>query len=427
MYIILFSPTGLESAGDAKGGLGHNVLLDGIRVVEAASMVLVPSAGAMLADFGAEVIKVEPPEGDYNRHMHELPTLPDSETPYCFLMDNRSKKGIALDLKDADGVAVLHRLAGAADVFLTNFRPAALEKLKLRWEDLAPLNPRLVYASASGFGESGPEADKPGYDTVVYWARSGLETSLLTPDGTLGQLAGGSGDHPTALALFGAVMLALFARERTGHGLKVGTSLLAAGAWANSWLIQAQICGATFPPKLPRSQARTFGVYYRTRDGRVLKFALVNPEKLWPRFCEAVGRPDLAADARFAGAEARRAHAQELIAILDATLAGEDAAHWTTRFEAHDIPFAILPTYAEVADDPQLRANGLLPELSHPRYGRLRTVDSPISVTGVRKTPPAAAPELGEHTREVLRALGYSEAEIARLIARGVAIQAPRA
>ena len=400
-------------------------LLAGIRVVEAASMVLVPSAAAMLADFGAEVIKVEPPEGDYNRRMHELPTLPASATPYCFLMDNRSKKGVALDLKDLDGVAVLHRLAGSADVFLTNFRPAALEKLKLRWEDLAPLNPRLVYASASGFGEAGPEAEKPGYDTVVYWSRSGLETSLLTPEDTLGQLAGGAGDHPTALALFGAVMLALFTRERTGRGLKVGTSLLAAGAWANSWNIQAQLCGATFPPKLPRERARSFGaVYYRTRDGRMLKLALVNPEKLWPRFCRVVGRPDFVTDPRFAEPAGRRTHVQELVATLDVIFASEDAMHWRARLEAHDIPFAILPTYAEIASDPQLRANGLLPEFEHPRFGRLATVDSPISVAGVPKTPPAAAPELGEHTREVLRTLAYSEAQIQQLIERGVAIQA---
>src|SRR2546422_4626718 len=205
------------------------VLLQGIRVVEAASMVLVPSAAAMLADFGAEVIKVEPPEGDYNRKMHELPTLPQSEAPYCFLVDGRSKQSIVLDLKATDGVAILHRLVSTTDVFLTNYRAPALARLRLRWDDLAPLNPRLVYASASAFGESGPEADKPGYDTVVYWARSGLESSLLTPEGTLGQLAGGAGDHPTALALFGAVALALFARERSGRGLKVATSLLAAG------------------------------------------------------------------------------------------------------------------------------------------------------------------------------------------------------
>src|SRR6266702_5899507 len=302
----------LESGGTAEGG-NAPVLLQGIRVVEAASMVLVPSAAAMLADFGAEVIKVEPPEGDYNRKMHELPTLPQSEAPYCFLVDGRSKQSIVLDLKSTDGVAILHKLVSTTDVFLTNYRAPALARLRLRWDDLAPLNPRLVYASASAFGESGPEADKPGYDTVVYWARSGLESSLLTPEGTLGQLAGGAGDHPTALALFGAVALALFARERSGRGLKVGTSLLAAGAWANSWNIQAQLCGATFPPKLPRAQARGFG--------------------------------------------------------------------------------------------------------------RLVTVDSPISVTGVPKAPPRAAPDLGQHTREVLTGLGYTDPQIRDFLGRGVAVQ----
>jgi crotonobetainyl-CoA:carnitine CoA-transferase CaiB-like acyl-CoA transferase len=377
-----------------------------------------------MADFGAGVIKVESPGGDENRRLHELPAMPDSDIPYCFLVDNRSKKGIVLNLKDPDGLAILHRLISAADVFMTNYRPAALERLHLRYEDLGPLNPRLIYASASGFGEAGSEAEKPAYDTVVYWTRTGLESSLLTLDGTLGQIPTGSGDHPSAMALFGAVMLALFTRERTGRGSKVSSSLLANGAWTNASTIQAMLCGATLHPKRPRDQALSFGgVYYRTRDGRLLKFTLVNPGKLWPLFCRAVEKPELFDDPRFATPETRRQHAPELIAILDKVFASRDAAYWRERLETHDLPFAILPTYEEVAHDPQMIANGLYVEFDHPRFGRLATVDNPIKVSGVEKVRPQAAPELGQHTTEVLLELGYSKAEIQGFLARRVAVQ----
>jgi crotonobetainyl-CoA:carnitine CoA-transferase CaiB-like acyl-CoA transferase len=399
-------------------------LLDGIRVVEAASMVLVPSAASMLADFGADVIKIEPPPGDENRRLHERPAMPDSEIAYSFLMDNRSKRGIVLDLKQPDGQAVLHRLVDRADVFLTNFRPPALERLRLRWEDLAPRNGRLVYASASGFGEAGPDAPRPAYDTVVYWSRSGLESSVLTADGRLGPIPAGSGDHPSAVALFGAVMLALFARERMGRGLKVSTSLLASGLWANATTLQAQLCGATFHPKWTRETAPSFGaVYYRTRDGRALKFSLVNPGRLWPRFCRAVGQSALETDPRFATQDERVKHAQELIALLDRIFAERDAAEWVERLQAEDLPFAMLPTYPEIARDPQAVANGMFVPLDHPRFGRLHTVDSPITVAGEPKTPPRAAPELGEHTEAVLAELGYSRAAITDLLERGIAVQ----
>jgi crotonobetainyl-CoA:carnitine CoA-transferase CaiB-like acyl-CoA transferase len=400
-------------------------LLEGLRVIELASVIMAPSAAAILADFGAEVIKVEPPTGDENRRLHELVGLPDSPIPYSFVVDNRSKKGIVLDLKQPEGCRILLELLATADVFITNHRRAALERLGLSWEHLQPGNPRLIYAAASAFGDEGPEATKPGYDTVVYWARSGIESSLLTPEGTLGPIPSGSGDHPTGLALFGAIMLALYGRQRSGQGTKVSTSLLAAGAWANACLLQAQLCGAAFHPKRRREEAISFsGLYYRTRDGRALKFSMVNPARLWPALCRAIDRPALIDDPRFVTVETRREHAQALIAILDGVFAAQDAAHWRVRLEAEDLPFAIVPTYQEVVADPQLAANGIFPEYDDPRWGRLRTVDDPITVAGAAKVPPRPVPDVGQHTREVLAGLGYGVAEIDALIVRGIAMGA---
>jgi crotonobetainyl-CoA:carnitine CoA-transferase CaiB-like acyl-CoA transferase len=408
----------VSEPGVAASGPGP---LHGLRVVEAASMILVPAAAAMLADFGADVVKVEPLEGDQNRRLHELPALPDSPIPYSFLVDNRSKRGIAVDLKAAEGRAILDRLLAGADVFMTNYRPAALGRLRLRWEDLAPRYPRLVYASGSGFGDGGPDADRPAYDTVVYWSRSGIEGALFPADGWLAPIPAGAGDHPSATALFGAVMLGLLTRARTGRGMRVGTSLLANGVWANATTLQAQLCGAVFHPKRRREETPSPGsVYFRTRDGRLVKLALVNPPRDWPNFLRALGRSDLVADPRLATADARRQHAAELIALLDATFAQADAEHWRKRLEAHDVAFAILPTHAEIVADPQAEASGLFPTMADSRWGRMRTVDSPITLPDVAKTPPRAAPEPGAHTHEVLRELGYSVPAIADLAGRGI-------
>ena len=272
-------------------------ILEGIKVVEAATMVMVPSVGAILAEYGAEVIKIESLDGDLNRRGHEIPGMPDHDYGYCFLPDNRNKKSLSIDLKHPDGLAVLYRLVDDADIFLTNHRRKALDKLKINYDILGKRNPRLIYAHGTGFGDHGSEADKPGFDAVSYWSRSALEATLFPIEGWLGPLGYGTGDHPSGMALFGAVMLALFKRQTSGEGCRVSTSLLANGVWSNSIIIQARRCEAQFHERRPREEALNFtGVYYKAGDERIFKIVIVNGEQGWPRVCKAIGREDFMED-----------------------------------------------------------------------------------------------------------------------------------
>ena len=396
-------------------------LLSDIRVIEVASVIMAPSAGAVLADFGADVIKVETPAGDSLRRLHEIPGMPESEIPYCYLQVNRSKRGIVLDLKHADGIGVLHRLVESADVFISNYRMSAIERLGLTYAEMAAVNPKLIYAHASGFGTEGPDAHRPGYDTVCYFARSGIESSLFPVEGWLAHFPPGVGDQPTGMALYGAIVTALLHRERTGKGTDVSTSLLANGAWANASIIQAQLCGAEFQEKRPRDRAHNFSaLHYRLGDDRLLRLTIVDIAKDWPKFCNAMGLAELIDDPRFAEVPVRRENMPEFIAILDRRFAEHDADEWCARLSEHDIPFALLPqSAADVAEDPQLAAINAIAEYEHPKWGPMKTVDSPIVVGAAPKRPPRAAPELGEHSREVLEELGYDAATADRLFASG--------
>ena len=200
----------------------------------------------------------------------------------------------------------MRRLVEGADVFLTNHRPRSLESLGLGWDELQAINPRLVYAHGTGFGDVGEEIDKPGFDSVCYWSRSGMEANLFPPDGWLGSLGYGTGDHPTGMALLSAVLLALFARERSGRGTRVSCSLLASGAWSNSVMIQARLLGARFQDRRPREDARSFtSVYYRAGDRRLFKMVVVDSQRDWPKVCRAIGRPELIEDPRYATLEDR--------------------------------------------------------------------------------------------------------------------------
>lgn len=397
-------------------------LLEGIRVLEVATFVFGPAAGTVLGDFGADVVKVEhPATGDPYRYLHQLAPLPVSEVDYCWILDSRNKRSIAIDLKSEKGHALVVELARRADVFITNFHPSVLADLKIRYEDLAPENERLVYAHATGYGEVGDEVEKPGYDATAWWARSGLMDAVRNSGGDPALAVAGMGDHPSALALLSGIALALYARERSGLGTKVSTSLLANGAWANGIYLQAALCGAA-PYEAPGAGhcPNALVTHYATGDGRRLYLAMVQEAVEWRRFCEAIARPELLTDPRFAELEARRANALALQAILVELFSQKTQPEWREILDRHGVTFGVISRTQELPDDEQLIANGVLRELDDPRHPGLRTVDSPVWLEGALKRPASRAPEIGEHTSEILGELGYDARRIAALAGEGI-------
>jgi len=256
-----------------------NNVLSGIRVIDCGTYIAAPAAAVVLSDFGADVIKIErPPFGDPYRYLSLVPGMPVSPLLYCWILEGRNKKSLALDLNDPAARAVLLKLVATADVFITNYQQPLVRKFRIGYEDLAPLNDRLIYAYLSGYGLAGDDAEQPGYDVTAYWARSGLMSSMHNADSEPAQSSPGFGDHPTSMALFGGIMLGLYRRERTGQGMNLTTSLMANGVWANSCAIQGALVGATFLPKWTRATTVNPIVnHYVTRDLQRFLTAEVRP------------------------------------------------------------------------------------------------------------------------------------------------------
>src|ERR1700723_1620146 len=394
-------------------------IFEGLKVLDCASFIAAPAAATVLSDFGADVIKIEPPgQGDPYRNLTNLPGYPASPHNFAWMLESRNKKSLALDLSKAEGKGVLHRLAAEADVFITNFPPAVRERLGMTYAKLAPLNTRLVYASFTGYGEKGEEANKPGFDSNAYWARSGLMDLVRADlDTTPARSVAGMGDHPCAMALYGAIVTALYKRERTGQGSHVSSNLMANGIWAASVLAQAKLCGAKFSERRPRERAlNAVTNHYQCRDGRWLILSLLNEDRQWPTLARCLGRADLIRDAGFVTKPDRHARSLELIKIFDEIFATRDLAEWRKILDGNGLVFGVIGILDDIPNDRQMIENDVL----LPFEGdSMLTVNSPIWIDGSQKTQPRHPPGVGEHSDEVLREAGYDEAAIRQLRTSG--------
>ncbi|MBC7578148.1 MAG: CoA transferase [Tardiphaga sp.] len=397
----------------------EDAIFKGLKVLDCASFIAAPAAATVLSDFGADVIKIEPPgAGDPYRNLRNLPGYPQSEHNYAWMMESRNKKSLALDLAKPEGQAVLYKLVAEADVFITNFPPPVRKRLKMAYTDLAPLNDRLIYACFTGYGDKGAEADKPGFDSTAWWARSGMmDLVRADEDTTPARSVAGMGDHPCAMALFGAISAALYKRERTGRGSQVKSNLMANGVWSSSVLAQAKLCGATFEKRRPRERALNACTnHYRCSDGRWIMLSLLNEDKQWPALARCIEREDLSNDPRFATRADRHARSIELIQILDEAFGKRDFADWRSRLDGSGLVFGYVGILDDIPGDQQMIDNDVLVKFED---SDIMTINSPIWIDGSPKKKPRLPPEIGQHSDEILRDAGFDDAAIAALRASG--------
>ncbi|MCC8952737.1 CoA transferase [Bradyrhizobium sp. Pear77] len=402
-------------------------LFSGLRVLDIASFIAGPTATTVLSDFGAEVVKVEAPGmGDPYRHTYLSPPNPSSKENYAWQLTNRNKRSLVVDLKNPHSAEVLARLVKWADVLVTNFPPRVRQRLGLNYEDVSLLNPRLIYADITGYGEVGPEADKPGYDTTAYWARSGLMHVTRQASSPPALPVPGIGDHATAISLYAGIVSGLYRRERTGKGCNVRTSLIANGVWATAMWLQAALQGAKFSHEIDRRRPpNALFNSYRSQDSRWILLAFVQEDKNWPVFARAIERSDMLSDPRFADAERRHANSGALVAEIDRVFGGHPLAHWRSVLDAAHLPYGAVQVWDEIVKDPQLLANHILVPIAE-GGGVTMTVDSPVVIKESPKVAPRTAPALGEHTDEVLEELGFDAAQIDELRAAGAIPHAPQ-
>lgn len=399
-------------------------MLEGIRVIEYATYMAAPGAGSILRDWGAEVIKVEPPGGDPIRSFFSTIGTDIQDNP-VFDFDNRGKKSIILDTRTEDGQAVLRDLAASADVFLTNVRPGGLSRSGLDYESLSAVRPKLVYCSLTGYGLTGPSADKPGFDVASFWSHAGVAALTIPKGQEPFALRTAFGDHTTSMAAAAGICAALVEAGRTGRGRLVEASLLRTALYAMGSDFAIQLFFGRIGSTKSRKEAiQPLMNFFQTRDGAWLCIVSRQGNVDWAPLCKALDLEAHIEDARFTSAKARRQNADQLVDLFDKAFAQFSKADMASRLDAQQIAWAPVQTLAEVAADPQvMAAGGITQTPSADGISSFASPASPIRFPGADDGPKGPSPKAGEHTREILKGLGRSTDEITRLFNAGIATQ----
>ena len=392
-------------------------LFSGLKVIDCATVIAAPAAAMMLADYGADVIKIERPgEGDMLRILGDIAATPDANNDWFWQLDGRNKRSLTLDLKNPVGFEILLKLVAACDVFITNQPQSVRESLGITYEELRKLNPGMIYASLTAYGENGPESHRKGFDQLAYWARSGLMELMRAPGTRPTQGLPGMGDHPTGVALYAGIVTALLKRERSGEGSMVETSLLANGLWSAAGVAQGMMAGGDMP--LYRSTNKSpevTGRPYKTSDGRWLQFNMIRDEELQSLLFVALDVPELLTDPRFCSQDLIFNNRELLGLELQRVIERYTAEHWLHIFDSFELPVNLVAIVEETNNDPQVLLNQMAIKPDDDRIKTPLIINHPIRVSNVPKVGPVCAPGLGEHNEEILLELGFNTDEINQL------------